>query len=60
MKTNELLKLLRKNGACLDHHGTNHDIWYSPKTGKFFPVPRHKGEIAAGTAKSIMKDAGIL
>ena len=29
MKTNELLKLLKKNGCSLIRHGSNHDIWYS-------------------------------
>lgn len=59
MKTPELLKILNKNGCSLDHHGSNHDIWYSPITGKYFPVPRHKAEIKTGTLKSILKDAGI-
>ena len=33
MKTNELLKLLKKNGCSLIRHGSNHDIWYSSVTG---------------------------
>lgn len=45
MKTNELLKLLKKNGCSLIRHGSNHDIWYSSVTGKQFAVPRHKKEI---------------
>ena len=59
MKHGELLKLFGKNGIKLIQHGKRHDIYYSPKTGKKFPVPRHTKEIAAGTAKSIMKDAGL-
>ena len=31
MKTNELLKLLKKNGCSLIRHGSNHDIWYSSR-----------------------------
>lgn len=59
MNTQELIKLLKKNGCKLDYHGKRHDMWYSKKTGKVFPVPRHKTEVATGTLKSILKDAGI-
>lgn len=59
MKAGELTKLLKKNGCYLLRHGSNHDIWFSPITNKQFAVPRHKAEIKPGTAKSILKDAGI-
>ena len=59
MNTQELIKLLKRNGCRLDYHGKRHDMWYSRKTDKVFPVPRHKTEIATGTLKSILKDAGI-
>lgn len=59
MKTSELLKILKKNGCCFIRHGKRHDIWFSPTTNKQFPVPRHKDEMKAGTAKSILDDAGI-
>ncbi len=59
MKLSELLKLLSKNNIELLRHGKRHDIYYSPITGKEFPVPRHAKEIAEGTLKSIKRDAGI-
>lgn len=59
MKLNELLKIFSKNGIELVQHGKRHDIYYSPITEKSFPVPRHAKEIAVGTLKSIMKDAGL-
>lgn len=59
MKTSELLRLLKKNGIQFSHHGKKHDMYYSPKTGITFPVPRHKTEIASGTLKSILEDAGL-
>lgn len=59
MKTSELLKLLKKNGISLVEHGKKHDMYYSPKTGKVFPIPRHKLEISTGTLSSILKDAGL-
>ena len=58
MKTNELLKLLKKNGCSLIRHGSNHDIWYSSVTGKQFAVPRNKKEIKTGTASASVRDAG--
>lgn len=59
MKLSELHKLLKKNKCYLERHGSNHDIWYSEKTGKKFSVPRHKAEIPKGTARNILKDAGL-
>lgn len=58
MKLSELLKLFSKNDIMLLQHGKRHDIYYSPITGKRFPVPRHAKEIAAGTLKSIKKGRG--
>lgn len=59
MKTQELVKLLRKNKCHILRNGSRHDIWYSDLTGKQFTVPRHKTEIPMGTLKNILKDAGI-
>jgi predicted RNA binding protein YcfA (HicA-like mRNA interferase family) len=59
MKTGEILKRIKKEGAVFIEHGTKHDKYYSPKTGKTFLVPRHKREVANGTADNILKSAGI-
>ena len=59
MKTSELLKLFGEKGIKLQRHGKRHDVYYSPITGKSFPVPRHAAEIKTGTLKSIKKDAGL-
>lgn len=59
MKTSELLKLLKKNGIQFVEHGKRHDHYYSPITGKCFPVPRHKDELKTGTLNSILEDAGL-
>jgi predicted RNA binding protein YcfA (HicA-like mRNA interferase family) len=59
MKIGELHKIFRKNGIRFVRHGGNHDKYYSPITGKTFPVPRNKKEIPNGTLNSILKDAGI-
>lgn len=60
MRYSELEKELRKLKCSIVRQGTNHTIWYSPVTGKTFPVSRHKTEeIPAGTLKSIKRDAGL-
>ncbi len=59
MKTQELLKMLKKSNCELLRNGSRHDIWYSPVTEKQFTVPRHKAEIPVGTLNNILKDAGL-
>ena len=60
MKTSELKRLLKKNGCYRCRSGANHDIWYSPRTNKEFPIPRHDAhEVRTGTLKAILKDAGV-
>jgi len=61
MKYSELHRLLRKNGC----YPTGASIagrpeWYSPITGQYFPTSNHEGrEVATGTLKKIMRDAGL-
>ena len=60
MTTAELLKLLKKNGCTFVRNGGRHDIYFSPITGKQFPVGRHsKGEVPNGTLQNILKCAGL-
>ena len=59
MKKSELLKIFGKNKIVFIQHGKRHDIYYSPITNKKVPVPRHTTEIATGTLKAIMKEAGL-
>ena len=60
MKFAELIKKLEKSGCILQRRGANHDIYYSPASGKIFPVGRHHGkEVPNGTLKQILKEAGL-
>ncbi|MBQ7939475.1 MAG: type II toxin-antitoxin system HicA family toxin [Clostridia bacterium] len=60
MNYGELKRLLKKIGCHKDHEGTRHEMWYSPITGKMFPVGRHdRQEVASGTLKNIRRDAGL-
>lgn len=57
MKVNELTRKLRKAGCFLLQHGANHDLWYSPITGKCTQVSRHgTEEVKIKTLRSIYQD----
>ena len=57
MKASELARLAKKNACYIKRHGSEHDIWINPKTGKTARIPRHQSkEVASGTAQSIIKD----
>jgi len=55
MKKKELLKRILSVGCVLARHGSRHDLYKNPKTGKTQPVPRH-GEIDEDLAKHIIKE----
>ena len=60
MKTAELIRLLKKHGCYLLRHGSRHDVYKSPITDTELMVGRHpKEEVATGTVRRILKDAGI-
>ena len=55
MKRRELVTKLEKAGCLLLRHGSCHDIYHNPETGRSQPVPRHS-EINEILAKKILKD----
>lgn len=60
MQYSELAQKLKKAGCYIVRDGSRHDIWYSPITGKTFPVGRHKTqEVPPGTLKNILQDSGL-
>lgn len=54
MKRKDLIKKLSSAGCILLRHGSRHDLYINPKTGKKQPVPRHN-EIDEILAKHILK-----
>jgi len=54
----QVKEALRENGCSFVRHGKgDHDIWYSPITGKNFPVD---GKIKSRhTANAVMRQSGI-
>lgn len=60
MKYSELIREVKSFGCFLKRHGSNHDVYQSPITGKLFTIPRHHSEeVPKGTLNSIRKTAGI-
>lgn len=60
MKYSELEKQLKAIGCFIQREGSEHSIWYSPVTGKTFPVGRHKSQdVKKGTLERIKRDSGL-
>ena len=55
MKRKDLLKRIASAGCVLVRHGSRHDLYRNPKTGRKQPVPRHD-EIDENLAKHIIKE----
>ena len=55
MKRKNLIKIIASNGCALLRHGSRHDLYINPTTGKKQPVPRHK-EIDERLARHIIKE----
>ncbi len=55
MKRKDLIKKLSAGGCVFVRHGSNHDLYRNPSTGKKQPIPRHR-EIDEHLAKHILKE----
>jgi len=54
----EITETLRAAGCTFKRHGKgDHEIWYSPITGRTFTVD--KGSLSRHTANAVMKQAGL-
>jgi predicted RNA binding protein YcfA (HicA-like mRNA interferase family) len=54
VKRTELVRTLLQNGCVLHRHGSRHDIYLNPATGKKQSVPRHN-EVDEALTKHIIK-----
>ena len=60
MKYSEIERKLRNAGCYFYRSGGNHQIWFSPITGRKFSLSHHKSEEAPiGTVKSISNASGV-
>lgn len=60
MTVRDVSKKLHHHG--FEHHRSSggHDVWkHKSGKGKIIPIPRHKGDLPPGTARSILKAANI-
>ena len=55
MKRKDLIKRLNDSGCILIRHGSRHDLYKNPATGKKQTVPRHN-EIDENLARHIIKE----
>lgn len=55
MKRKDLIKRLTDSVCILFRHGSRHDLYKNPTTGRKQPVPRHN-EIDENLAKHIIKE----
>ena len=58
MKRSEFIRRITAAGCILHRHGSRHDIYLNPATGRKQPVPRHR-EIDNALAKHIRKYLGL-
>ena len=56
----EVAQKLRVFGYQFDRQGPgSHEIWRQPQTGKKVTIPPHSGDMAEGTLRAILREAGI-
>ncbi len=57
--SSDIIKLLEQAGFVLDRVKGSHHIYFNPENKKRAVVPHPKKDLPFGTAKSILKQAGI-
>ena len=55
----EIIKLLENAGFVLDRVKGSHHIYFNPENKKRAVIPHPKKDLPFGTARSILKQAGI-
>lgn len=56
----EVARRLRALGFRFDRPGPgSHEVWRHSQTGRKVTIPHHTGDIAEGTLRAILREAGI-
>jgi predicted RNA binding protein YcfA (HicA-like mRNA interferase family) len=56
----EVVRRLRVFGFQFDRQGPgSHEIWRHAHSGTKVTIPRHSGDLAEGTLRAILREAGI-
>jgi predicted RNA binding protein YcfA (HicA-like mRNA interferase family) len=56
----EVARRLRLFGFHYDRQGPgSHEVWRHAETGRKVTIPHHSGDMAEGTLRAILREAGI-
>ncbi len=56
----EVARRLRTFGFAFDRHGPgSHEVWRHAQTGRKVTLPHHAREMAEGTLRAVLREAGI-
>ena len=56
----EIARRLRRVGYRFDREGIgSHELWRHKDTGRKVTLPRHRGDMAEGTLRAVLREAGI-
>jgi predicted RNA binding protein YcfA (HicA-like mRNA interferase family) len=56
----EVVRRLRLHGYAFDRQGPgSHEIWRHPVTGRKVTLPHHARDMAEGTLRAVLREAGI-
>jgi predicted RNA binding protein YcfA (HicA-like mRNA interferase family) len=59
-KYHEVARRLRAFGWTFDRPGPgSHEVWRHPATGRRLTLPHHSRDMAQGTLRAILREAGI-
>jgi predicted RNA binding protein YcfA (HicA-like mRNA interferase family) len=59
-KYREVASKLRTFGFAFDRPGPgSHEVWRNPATGRKVTLPHHSRDMAEGTLRAILREAGI-
>ncbi len=60
MRYREVVERLRAHGFTFDRPAkSSHEIWHNPVTRRRTTVPHHPGELAMGTLRAVIRQAGL-
>ena len=59
MTPKQMVKLLKRNGFVEVRQVGSHERFKNPQTGAVTTVPFHNRQLAIGTEKKILKEAGL-
>lgn len=56
----EIARRLRRADYRFDRPGVgSHEVWRHKNTGRKVTLPRHRGDMAEGTLRAVLREAGI-